>query len=376
MRKFQVHSKKIILGISVVIILGVVLPVYCKNFNSKQVLKQISIVAAPMPEISRDEMLITIDDTKCLYGKIFCDYTSGYGSDMKILENLNLGKNNLKQNIGEKLENQIQGNSFYQLKGRDNYDYLLMKDYHTGEISLWKWMQGTDGQSMKSIWEIVGVNSEKDISKVIIYPTFYEEKEQKQVKEIDLSLEDIKRLYEQISHCRGQEYDFADEDSSEEFLECWDVVITTKEGFEIELTYNKRQVCFFQRSLELEDAKGIRFDMVNSELSEWLENICHLENPSKSGVFRRTKYKQYYDMIQKIPVKNYSEKELQKNFEELSNKLDSQENTKLSQAYDSIEILKEKKCILILLKEQYKENKEIQSAIRQLINESDMLVIK
>ena len=56
--------------------------------------------------------------------------------------------------------------------------------------------------------------------------------------------------------------------------------------------------------------------------------------------------------------------------------MDLKENIELSQAYDSIEILKEKKCILLLLKEQYKENKEIQSAIKQLINESDMLVIK
>ncbi len=372
MKKIQLSAKKIKTSIIVIILLGAVVPIYCYLFKQKQ----IETIEIPSPKVSREEMLITIDDSQYLYGKVFREYTSGYGSDMKIFNDLNIDKNDLEQNLGLKLESKTKGNSVYQLKERNGYDYLLMEDCHTGEISLWKWIQGTDGQSLNDIWQIVGVDSEKSISKIVMYPAFYNEKNEEQVKEIIFTSKDIERFYKHISNCRGNTYDFADEDNSEEFIQYWDLVITTNNGFDIELTYDKGKECFFQRSLELDSAQGILFNTVNGELSNWLGEICHVKRFSKNGVYRRTKYKNYYEMLREIPEKDYTQEELQKSFHEFCKNLDLQDNIKFSQCYESIEILKDKKCILILLKEEYREKQEIQDNLKQLIDKSDILVIR
>lgn len=372
MKKIQLPTKRIIKCIIVIMIMGIIIPIYCYSFKQKQ----IEIIEAPFPKVSREEMLITIDGSQYLYGKVFREYTSGYGSDLKIFNDLNLDKNNLEQDLGLKLHNKAKGNSVFQLNERNSYDYLLMEDCHTGEISLWKWMQGTDQQSMKEIWQILGANSEKDVFKIVMYPTFYNEKDEEQVKEITLSSKDVKKFYEQMSDSRGYTYDFAKVDNSEDFLQYWDLIITTKDGFELELTYDKVNGCFFQKSLELGDTEAIRFDTANEDFYHWLDGMCNIKSYSKNGVYRKTKYKNYYDMLQQIPVKNYTQDELQKSFDEFSESLDLQKNIKVSQCYESIEILKDKKCILLLLKDEYRENQEIQDNIKQIIDKPDMLVIR
>ena len=100
MKKIQLSAKKIKTSIIVIILLGAVVPIYCYLFKQKQ----IETIEIPSPKVSREEMLITIDDSQYLYGKVFREYTSGYGSDMKIFNDLNLDKNDLEQNLGLKLE--------------------------------------------------------------------------------------------------------------------------------------------------------------------------------------------------------------------------------------------------------------------------------